>query len=117
MEMGLDDETVGKLLDKDKRGVRRVEEAFEGLVGWMKGDTGGAFRGRGLLGSILFGVMEEECLEENKFPQVLCQTCGGGLEGQGGSAGEGDGSGGGWAAGGGGIDAAKREGCGLGAVL
>ena len=62
--MGLDEETVGKLLEEDGLGVRKEEEAFEGLVGWMKGDAGGGLRGRKLLGSIRFGVMEERYLEE-----------------------------------------------------
>ena len=62
--MGLDEEMVGKLLEEDELGVRKEEEAFEGLVRWMKGDAGGGLRGRELLGSILFGVMEERYLEE-----------------------------------------------------
>ena len=62
--MGLDEETVGKLLEEDRLGVRKEEEAFEGLVGWMKGDAGGGLRGRELLGLIRFGVMEERYLEE-----------------------------------------------------
>ena len=62
--MGLDEETVGKLLEEDGLGVRKEEEAFEGLVGWMKGDAGGGLRGRELLGLIRFGVMEEGYLEE-----------------------------------------------------
>ena len=64
--MGLDEETVGKLLEEDGLGVVKEEEAFEGLVGWMKcnRDAGGGPRGRELLGSIRFGVMEERYLEE-----------------------------------------------------
>ena len=62
--MGLDEETVGKLLEEDELGVTKEEEAFEGLVGWMMGDTGGRLRGLELLGSIRFGVMEEGYLEE-----------------------------------------------------
>ena len=62
--MGLDEETVGKLLEEDELGVRKEEEAFEGLVRWMKGDAGGGLRGRELLGSIRFAVMAEEYLEE-----------------------------------------------------
>ena len=62
--MGLDEETVGKLLEEDGLGVVKEEEAFEGLVGWMKGNAGGGPRGRELLGSIRFGVMEERYLEE-----------------------------------------------------
>ena len=62
--MGLDEETVGKLLEEDGLGVRNEEEAFEGLAGWMKGDAGLGLRGRELLGSIRFGVMEEGYLEE-----------------------------------------------------
>ena len=62
--MGLDEETVGKLLEEDGLGVVKEEEAFEGLVGWMKGDTLGGLRGRELLGLIRFGVMEERYLEE-----------------------------------------------------
>ena len=61
--MGLDEETVGKLLGEDGLGVRKEEEAFEGLVVWMKGNAGGGLRGRELLGSIRFGVMEEGYLE------------------------------------------------------
>ena len=57
--MGLDEETVGKVLEEDGLGVVKEEEAFEGLVRWMKGDSGGGLRGRELLGSIRFGVMEE----------------------------------------------------------
>ena len=62
--MGLDEETVGKLLEEDGLGVMKEEEAFEGLVGWMTGDAGGRLRGRELLASIRFGVMEEAYLEE-----------------------------------------------------
>ena len=62
--MVLDEATVGRLLDDDGLGVRKEEEAFEGLVGWMKGDTLGGLRGRELLQSIRFGVMEERYLEE-----------------------------------------------------
>ena len=60
----LDEETVGKLLEEDGLGVVKEEEAFEGLVGWMKGDGGRSPRGRELLRSIRFGVMEERYLEK-----------------------------------------------------
>ena len=62
--IGLDEETVGKLLDENGLGVVKEEEVFEGLVGWMKGGAGGWLRGRELLGSIRLGVMEERYLEE-----------------------------------------------------
>ena len=62
--MGLDEETVGKLLEEDGLGMMKEEEVFEGLVGWMKGDASGGLRGRELLGSIRFGVMEDGYLEE-----------------------------------------------------
>ena len=62
--MGLDEETLGTLLEEDGLGVRTEEEAFEGLVRWMKGGAGGGLRGRELLGSIRFGVMEKRYLEE-----------------------------------------------------
>ena len=62
--MGLDEETVGKLLEEDGLGVVKEEEAFEGLVGWMKGDAGGGLRGKELLGKIRFGVMDQGYLEE-----------------------------------------------------
>ena len=61
----LDEETVGRLLEEDGLGVRKEEEAFEGLVRWMKGigDGDGVLRGRELLRKIRFGVMEQEYLE------------------------------------------------------
>ena len=62
--MTLDEETVGKLLEEDGLGVVKEEEAFEGLVGWMKGDAAGVLRGRALLRRIRFGVIEEVYLEE-----------------------------------------------------
>ena len=62
--MGLDEEIVGKLLEEDGLGVVKEEEAFEGLVGWMKGDAGGGLRGKELLGKIRFGVMDQRYLEE-----------------------------------------------------
>ena len=62
--MVLDEETVGKLLEEDGLGVVKEEKAFEGLVRWMKGDGGGGLRGRALLRSIRFGVMEVGYLEE-----------------------------------------------------
>ena len=62
--MGLDKETVGKLLEEDGLGLWMEEETSEGLVGWMKGDTGGGLWGRELMGHIWFGVMEEGYLEE-----------------------------------------------------
>ena len=62
--MGLDEEIVGKLLEEDGLGVVKEEEAFEGLVGWMKGDAGGGLRGKELLGKIRFGVMDQGYLEE-----------------------------------------------------
>ena len=69
--MGLDEETVGKLLEEDGLGVVKEEEAFEGLVGWMKGDVGGrSLRGRELLRLIRFGVMEERYLEEKAREMV-----------------------------------------------
>ena len=43
---GLNEETVRKLLEEDGLGVRNEEEAFEGLVGWMKGEgEGGCWGG------------------------------------------------------------------------
>ena len=62
--MVLDEETVGKLLEEDGLGVVKEEKAFEGLVRWMKDDGGGGLRGRALLRSIRFGVMEVGYLEE-----------------------------------------------------
>ena len=62
--MGLDEETMGALLEEDGLGVVKEEEAFEGLVGWMKGCDGGGPRGRELLRLIRFSVMEEIYLEE-----------------------------------------------------
>ena len=61
----LDEESVGRLLEEDGLGVRKEEEAFEGLVRWMKGigDWDGVLRGRELLRKIRFGVMEQEYLE------------------------------------------------------
>ena len=59
----LDEETVGRLLEEDGLGVMKEEEAFEGLVRWMKGGGGGALRGRELLRMIRFGVMEQKFLE------------------------------------------------------
>ena len=53
--MGLDEETVGKLLEEDGLGVRKEEEVFEGLVWWMKGDAGEGLRGRELLGRSVSG--------------------------------------------------------------
>ena len=50
--MELDEETMGKLLEEDGLGVVKEEEAFEGLLGWMKGGAGGGLRGRELLGLI-----------------------------------------------------------------
>ena len=68
--MGLDEETVGKLLEEDGLGVRKEEEAFEGLVGWMKGDAGEGMRCRELLRLIRFGVMEEGYLEGKALGMV-----------------------------------------------
>ena len=71
--MGLDEETVGRLLEEDGLGVME-EEAFEGLLEWMKGAAGGTMRGRELLRKIRFGVMEQEYLEESArqmFPEEL----------------------------------------------
>ena len=53
--MGLDEETVGKLLEEDGLGVRKEEEVFEGLVWWLKGDAGEGLRGRELLGRSVSG--------------------------------------------------------------
>ena len=39
--MGLDEETVGKLLKEDGLGVVKEEESFKGLVGWMRGKMAG----------------------------------------------------------------------------
>ena len=61
---GLDEETVGKLLEEDMLGVAKEEEAFEGLVAWMKGGPGGGLRGRELLGKIRLCFMEQDYLEE-----------------------------------------------------
>ena len=62
--LGLDKETVGKLLEEECLGVRKEEEAFEGLLGWMKNGAGGGLDGRELLGKIRFGAMEQGYLEE-----------------------------------------------------
>ena len=62
--MRLDEETVASILEQDGLGVWKEEEAFEGLVGWMKGDAGGVLRGRELLRQIRFGVMEQGYLKE-----------------------------------------------------
>ena len=59
--MGLEEETVGRLLEEDGLGVRREEAAFEGLVGWMKGGEGRGPAGRELMGKIRFGVMAQDC--------------------------------------------------------
>ena len=61
----LDEETLGRLLEEDGLGVRKEEEAFEGLVRWMKGigDGNDVLRGRELLRKIRFGVMEQKFLE------------------------------------------------------
>jgi hypothetical protein len=61
--MGLDEETVGRLLEDDGLGVRTEEVAFEGLVGWMKGGEGRGPAGRELMGNIRFGVMAQGYLE------------------------------------------------------
>jgi WD40 repeat protein len=61
--MGLDEETVGRLLEDDRLGVRREEAAFEGLVGWMKWGEGRGPAGRELMGKIRFGVMAQDYLE------------------------------------------------------
>jgi hypothetical protein len=60
--MGLEEETVGRLLEVDGLGVRREEAAFEGLVGWMKGGEGRGPAGRELMGKIRFGLMEQDYL-------------------------------------------------------
>ena len=62
--VALDEEKVGKLLEEGGLGVVKEEEAFEGLLGWMKGDCGRSSRGRELLKSIHFWVMEERDLEK-----------------------------------------------------
>ena len=63
--MHLDEETVGRLLEEEGLGVRKEEEAFEGLAQWMKGvgDGDGALREGELLRKIRFGIMEQEYLE------------------------------------------------------
>ena len=63
--MGLDEETVGKLLEEDGLGVAKEEEAYEGLACWMEGNAGGGLRGRELLRQVRFGVMEERYLAGN----------------------------------------------------
>jgi hypothetical protein len=63
--MGLDEETVGRLLEDDGLGVRREEAAFEGLVGWIKGGGERGPAGRELLSKIRFGVMAQDYLECN----------------------------------------------------
>ena len=95
---GLDEETAGKLVEEDWLGVRKEEEAFEGLVYWIKGCALRGLWGRELLEKIRLGVMEEGYLEEKARGMVPEQhqewmegLCGGGFEGNGGSAGEGDG--------------------------
>ena len=70
--MELDEEVLGRLLDSDGLGVRTEEEAFEGLVRWMKGGGGYGLRGRELLRKIRYGVMEKEYLE-GKVCQVLSE--------------------------------------------
>ena len=59
----VDEETVGTLLDEDGLGVRNEEEAFEGLVWWMRGGEGGRVVGRDLLAKIRFGAMERDYFE------------------------------------------------------
>ena len=59
---GLDEETVGKLMEEDGLGVVKEEEAFEGSVGWIKGDAGAV--STGAAGADPVGVMEERYLEE-----------------------------------------------------
>ena len=61
---GLDEETAGKLVEEDWLGVRKEEEAFEGLVYWIKGCALRGLWGRELLEKIRLGVMEEGYLEE-----------------------------------------------------
>ena len=77
--VGLDEETAGKLLEEDGLGVREEEDAFEGLVGWMKGDAGGGLRGRELLTSIRFRVMEERYVKKARgmVPEELRDWVGG----------------------------------------
>ena len=60
---GLDEETMGRLLEEDGLGVKKEEEAFEGLVRWMKESGGVGLRGWELLRGIRFGVMKQEYLE------------------------------------------------------
>ena len=62
--MRLDEETVGKLLEEDGLGVRKEEEVFEALAGWIQGDEGRGLVLRGLFRKIRFGAMEREYLEE-----------------------------------------------------
>ena len=78
--MGLDEETMGRLLEEDGLGVKKEEEAFEGLVRWMKGDAGGGLRGRELLRKIRFGVMEEGYLEA-KAREMVPEEYGDWMEG------------------------------------
>ena len=78
--IGLDEETVGSLLEEDGLGVRKEEEVFEGLVRWMKGDAGGGLRGRELLRKIRFGVMEEGYLDA-KARKVVPEEYGDWMEG------------------------------------
>ena len=61
--VGLDEETVGRLLDEDRLGVRKEDEAFEGLMRWLKGGTRAVQSERELLRKIRFGMMKQEYLE------------------------------------------------------
>jgi hypothetical protein len=60
--LGLDEETVGRVLEEDDLGVRREEEALKGLLLWMKGGEGQELRGRKLLSNIRFGMMKPDFL-------------------------------------------------------
>ncbi len=59
--MRMDEETVGSLLDDDLLCVSREEAALEAAVGWMKGGDG-ELRGRGLLSTIRFCLLDPEYL-------------------------------------------------------
>jgi hypothetical protein len=58
----LDEETVGRVLEAEDLGVKEEEEAFEGLLQWMKRGEGLELRGRKLLANIRFGVMKQDYL-------------------------------------------------------
>ena len=61
--LGLDEETMGRLLEEDGLGVKKESVVLEGLVRWMKDGGGEGLRGRELLRNVRFGVIEREYLD------------------------------------------------------